>query len=372
MLDQTWEIPREGFFKINVHYVAAPHPLANGNINGVGVIVRNRAGDDIWKATGPMNTLNEEQALMAGIQSACIEAQKRTWDHTHIETTNFQIYETVRAQEHFILEDHQLEAYSLFNTVYANHFEEGSTDRRISCIPAQMNSTAAYLAEYGMNNLTEFAEAQGLFGDLKYHLDRDMGMVIAAPVHEVMPNFGLGEVIDGPPPKSTLKRKCPDYDVAVVKLADSIINQLPKDTTLRGEASSSSGSMKLDKGKAKLYHDYAFCKNGVFTPKALQLIENASLVDFAETFGNVVVDLEYPAGRGIHAKDILHQAVKGSLQDIIPMKSDCSSALLKKQNEDHLALMSTAQVLSSMGLNNSESTPKNNHPVKKLRRGASI
>lgn len=106
MLDQTWEIPREGFFKINVHYVAAPQPLANGNINGVGVIVRNRAGDDIWKATGPMNTLNEEQALMAGIQSACIEAQKRNWDHTHIETTNFQIYETVRAQEHFILEDH--------------------------------------------------------------------------------------------------------------------------------------------------------------------------------------------------------------------------------------------------------------------------
>lgn len=51
-------------------------PLPNGNTNGIGVVVRNDAGEKLWAAMGLIPCLTEEQAIMDGIQATCIEAQK--------------------------------------------------------------------------------------------------------------------------------------------------------------------------------------------------------------------------------------------------------------------------------------------------------
>lgn len=207
-LDQFWEVPEEECYKINVFYVSSPVPLPNGNTNGVGAIARDSSGSDVWGAMGPTPTLNEEQALMVGIQAACVEAEKKKWGHIQIETSNPDIYDTIRMQEHLVLRDDQLEVYSLFNTVHANHFITNKTIRHISWVPQRMNGTAEYLATYGMNNLTEFSEFTGSFGELNYYLARDMGLVLPSPIREAASFLGDGEVIDAAPP-----RTCPQKEV---------------------------------------------------------------------------------------------------------------------------------------------------------------
>lgn len=149
-MDHIWEVPEKGFVKISVHYVSFDVPLPNGNSNAVGVIVRNNGGRDLWTALGPMEGLNEEQALMAGVLAACVGGVKKEWGKIHIETTNRDVYDTIRIQNQFGLQEDQVEVYLLFNTLYTNHFKEGSTVVCVSWIPIFMNSLAEYLASYGM------------------------------------------------------------------------------------------------------------------------------------------------------------------------------------------------------------------------------
>ena len=87
-MEQMWEVPDPGSYKINVHCSVSRHPLPNGNSLGVGVVIRDNHGVDLFKASGPLNNLTEEEAIFVGIQSACIHAQSKGWTVTHIETDN--------------------------------------------------------------------------------------------------------------------------------------------------------------------------------------------------------------------------------------------------------------------------------------------
>lgn len=68
--------------------------------------------------------------------------------------------------------------------------------RRISHILEEANVTARYMASYGMNNSTSYVEAPRIFGNLQHFLDIDAGREVP---FDLMPNFGLGEVIDATP-----------------------------------------------------------------------------------------------------------------------------------------------------------------------------
>ncbi|WOH00863.1 hypothetical protein DCAR_0520239 [Daucus carota subsp. sativus] len=70
-----------------------------------------------------------------------------------------------------------------------------------------MNSTAAYLANYGLANMSDFGEVQGSVGELDYYLARDMGRALIRPYVAGNQIPGDGEVIDGPPPPPLKKRK---------------------------------------------------------------------------------------------------------------------------------------------------------------------
>lgn len=88
------------------------------------------------------------------------------------------------------------------NTLHDNHFTEGHTERNVSLIPVKQNRTAEYMAIYGMENLSSFVEAPVDFENLRYFLDRDMGMALPFPILDVQQFPGMGKVVDVSPPLS--------------------------------------------------------------------------------------------------------------------------------------------------------------------------
>ena len=262
---------------------------------------------------------------MSGIHDALIHAQEKKWDLLHIETTNRHVYDTIRHQEHIFLEDEQLEVYSMFNTIYANHFAEGKTKRVIACIPQRMNGTAEYMAQYGIDKGLEFGEFTGTVGNMDYYLARDMGMTMPLPNPEVLQNLGEGEVIDGPPPPPSKKRKYDDLSFEVRPL-----------------------QCFRDKDKEKVMEHYSFNDKGIFTEKAVKAMTSGSLSRFSPVFNGEMVDLNVVVGRGIYARDILHHAVIGTMRVIIP-KLYVSNHVRPLAEVDEL--MTVNQVLSLLGFN---------------------
>ncbi|KAL1824794.1 hypothetical protein ACET3Z_011572 [Daucus carota] len=298
-MESFWEVPDENFVKINVHCVIAEQQAPNGvgNLKAVGVIIRDSKGEDLWKALGILPGLTEEQAIMTGLQAACDHAITKEWDLTHIETVSQRVYDTIGQQDMIMLNDDQLEVYRNFNTIFANNFKEGITKRRIACIPRFMNTTAEYLANYGLANMSEFGEVEHSVGDLEFHLARDMGRTLPPPF--VMGNLILGD----------------------------------------GE---------MDKGKDKVLAHYAFGNNGALRPEAVKILDSGKLSCYSDEFAKQVVNLDAVVGNGIYAKDVLHHALKGTLQKII------KRLYVAPKPADHLeeisGFMTVEQVLAMMGL----------------------
>ncbi|KAL1806764.1 hypothetical protein ACET3Z_029832 [Daucus carota] len=387
-MEHIWDVPEPGFVKINVHCEIIQAPLANGNAMSIGALIRDSDSEKLWGIMGPVKDASEEQAIMAAVQAACIHCQKMKWDLTHIETTNRDVFEIIRVQEHIILTEEQLESYRLFNTIHANNYKDGVTDRRISCVPEHMNASAKYMAVYGLNNLTCLVEAPGVFGDLQHYLDRDMGMVLALPNIDILPNFGLGEIEDGPPPAPGKKRKfgfqfgIDDHSVPLAFASDCPpisleCSYVPRYRYWMNKAGTPQhdnlgpGSIK---GKAKLYHDYSFYKDGTLSEHAINLLENGSLVHISDAFAADVIDLEAPVGMGFFVKDILHHAVNDTLSDVVNILKGSDVVLQSFAKDGVDELMHVDQVLLEMGFleGNPPAAEPAGNVAKRLKRGASI
>lgn len=146
-----------------------------------------------------MPGMSSNQAIQWGFQVAAVECLKMDCKKVHFETDSMFIFDTIRFQDEFQIPEDLQEAMLLLNSVYANNFEEEKSSRIVSWTPVEQNQTARYMAEYGLNNSSFFAEAPHIFGNLQHFLDRDMGLAMP---FEIMDNFGLGEVVDAdlPPP----------------------------------------------------------------------------------------------------------------------------------------------------------------------------
>ncbi|WOG89184.1 hypothetical protein DCAR_0208420 [Daucus carota subsp. sativus] len=224
------------------------------------------------------------------------------------------IFELISSQDQFLIPQELLEAFRLFNSLFANHQATEPIPRKISWIPDHMNSVASHMAEHGLLNMAGLVELPGAstMGNLKFLLDRDMGRVVSFPEVEVMPDMGLGEVVDGPPPP--LKRKCyecsPVFPVpAAKKVKDSRWSIV------------SSPQLLSKKGKERLYAEYAFYDNGVLSEKAEKILDAGYLGEYAATFLDNNLDLEAPVGNGLFAKDVLHYACLGILELAVPKRS---------------------------------------------------
>ncbi|KAL1811510.1 hypothetical protein ACET3Z_021575 [Daucus carota] len=132
-------------------------------------------------------------------------------EHIHIETTNVGIFELISAQHQFVIPLELLESFRLFNFIHANQSPENVIPRKISWIPDHMNSAAIYMAEHGMLHLTDLVELRGdaTLGNLRFFLDRDLGRVLHNPEVVILPDLGLGEIMDSPPPSGPPKQSGP-------------------------------------------------------------------------------------------------------------------------------------------------------------------
>ncbi|WOH11191.1 hypothetical protein DCAR_0830671 [Daucus carota subsp. sativus] len=392
-MEHLWEIPENDTVKINVACVVVQQPSIYGNTKSIGALMRDEHGGKVWGAMGPFNNFSEEQALMAGIQSACVYAQEHDLKVTHIETSHLDVFELIRLQEHVPIPEEQLEAFRLFNTVHANHYVEGETDHRISWIPEHMNEVAAYMAEYGLHHFSSFVEIPGpqTVGNLQFLLDRDMGMVIANPEVELLPNLGMGEIVDGPPPTPNhLKRRMASPSRGVAKLDtdltflnvglfngedDSLSSWTIKSPTWEQDPPvfkvspfKSAAAMFGDrgKGKAKMYDEYAFYDNGKLSMRAIEMLDSGALLHFSDVFGEKVLDLESHVSNGFFAKDILHYAVLDTLGMFEHMLEDKHPSVADIVSAKKIDLMPVNSVLSLMKF---EEDPP--HPSSKRSRRAS-
>ncbi|KAL1808715.1 hypothetical protein ACET3Z_025705 [Daucus carota] len=317
-MDHIWEVPEKGFVKINVHYISSDVPLPNGNSNAVGVIVRNDGGRDLWTALGHMEGLNEEQTLMAGVLASCVDGVKKEREKIHIETTNRDVYDTIRIQNQFGLQEDQVKVYRLFNTLYTNHFKEGSTVVCVSWIPTFMNSSAEYLASYGIQHLSCFVETNSRVGDLAFHMERDMGRVLPHPVLEPALNLGEGEArVYFVSPHARVNNFNSEWSAKVV-----------------------------DKEKQKYFEGRAFNNNGIFSPNAIRFMNDGLLGEYSDILKQEVVDFCAPVKIGLLAGDLLHHATEGTMHKIQPTRLELLDSLLLSGRE----FFSMDEVLHALGL----------------------
>ncbi|WOG85544.1 hypothetical protein DCAR_0104735 [Daucus carota subsp. sativus] len=286
-MEFMWDLPDHEAYKINIHCEVSDVPSPVGNTVAIAAIIRGPAGSKLWGMEGPANNLTLEQGIMAAIQAACVYADAHVLEPVHIETTHVGIFELVSAQDQFIIPHELLEAFRLFNSLHANNADniDGANPRRISWIPHHMNSTAVYMAEYGMKYLTDTVELPGAstLGNLQYFLERDMGRVLPNPEMVILPNLGLGDVEDGPPPPPPAKR---------------IDTPIP---------------LLIEKGKDALYGGFMFYKDGKFSDQAISILEAGSLVKVSPVFAEKAINLEAHAINGLLVKDVLNFACLGCL-----------------------------------------------------------
>ena len=84
-----WVMPRRGKVKINVHGHFFAAALPNGNVSGIGVVVRNSRGKILRMLSGSLGIEhrrnNEYQAMLEGCKCAFLE----NWEHFVLESDHF-------------------------------------------------------------------------------------------------------------------------------------------------------------------------------------------------------------------------------------------------------------------------------------------
>ncbi|KAL1803898.1 hypothetical protein ACET3Z_032545 [Daucus carota] len=371
-MEFMWDIPDQDAYKINIHCEISVVPSPVGNTVAIASIIRGPTGDKCWGMEGPANNLTLEQGIMAAIQAACVFADENKLEPIHIETTHVGIFELVSAQDQFIIPHELLEAFRLFNSLHANNTDnnDGANPRRISWIPHHMNSTAVYMAEYGMNHLTEVVELPGAstLGNLQFFLDRDMGRVLPNPELVVLPNLGLGEVEDGPPPSLPAKRVCCDSGLSR-NVWSGRVNKMKGPMAPRLSSfqfGSTSKKWEIDapiplliaKERDMLYGGYLFYKDGSFTDQAIEILELGDLAEVSPVFAEKAVNLEAHVGKGLFAKDILNYACLGCLSVALEALQDAplspppgfDAEPLQEHKLDDLHLMLVDDLLVEMGM----------------------
>lgn len=136
-MEFIWLTPDKGFVKLNVYCIQVKEPLILGNINEVGVIIRDTRGLIIWAALGLLHDMDVMQATLWAAQSSIIEAWKRDCHAVHLEIVNREVFDALRFQDFAFPPPNLEDAMLQFNTMFLNNFIEGVTARIISIIPSK-------------------------------------------------------------------------------------------------------------------------------------------------------------------------------------------------------------------------------------------
>lgn len=78
---KTWDYPKKGYVKINVHALTLPHTLPNGNNSGIGIVIRDDEGKLVKIVYGSIRNLTvrgcELWAMLAGLRSDFLSNKKK-------------------------------------------------------------------------------------------------------------------------------------------------------------------------------------------------------------------------------------------------------------------------------------------------------
>ena len=167
-----WIMPRQGKVKINVHGSFFVNALPNGNVTGIGVIVRNSRGKILRMISGSLGIqnrrLNEFQAMLEGCKCAFREG----WERFILESDHFESFwewrnsllEGVQPEHQFIVQQlNQRKADANF-------------DMDISLCDLEANALAEYLADYGAHNFKVMVIMAHPFGRIYELWNLDMGL----------------------------------------------------------------------------------------------------------------------------------------------------------------------------------------------------
>lgn len=164
-MDVAWVPPAPEYVKINSHCIRGEDiPRPNGNLMIVGIIMRDDQGFMLWAAMGPIPANDPLEAELKGIHIGLMKALDMNKRKSHIETDSRLIFESLRDQDEIIFDEAVEQVLRQINTVHANHFIPGISDRAFSCTHFDMNSVAVYLANQGMEHTSSFVEVPHPFG----------------------------------------------------------------------------------------------------------------------------------------------------------------------------------------------------------------
>lgn len=179
-----WIMPRPGIVKINVHGCFFVNTLPNGNVSGIGVVIRNYRGKIIRMLSGSLGItnprINEYQAMLEGCKRAYVEKM-----------------------EHFVLECNHVDSFwewrnSSLEGVHPDHAEivqqlnQRNADRNfhmeVRLCETNANALAIYLAHHGAEHYKQIVIMAQPFGQVFELWNRDMGLGSVDPqfmaVHE--------------------------------------------------------------------------------------------------------------------------------------------------------------------------------------------
>lgn len=195
-----WRMPRRGMVKINVHGVFFEDPLPNGNISGIGVVIRNSRGKILRMLAGSLGItlrrVNEFHALLEG----CKRAFAETWEHYVLETDHLDsFWEWRNSSLEGVLPEHAFVVQQLNQRQADRNFHMEVT----LCDP-NANALAAYLADHGARNYKVMVIIAQPFGRVPELWSLDMGLGPVGPgfvaVHEadLIPAVENGDEVQEP------------------------------------------------------------------------------------------------------------------------------------------------------------------------------
>lgn len=204
-MNRVWIPPPFDFVKINIFVAEPVSPLVNENPNSVGIIMRDHNGFLIWGVMGPIKDLSLFQVQLWSIHMGLKEAYTRGYFNTLIETAHAESFRILRRQNfEEALREGLVEPIRAINA--CNPLLPSNSDPicRVYTVSEGRNQVATFVANYGLLNAVGLVEVDYSFVAMRDLLDNDLGWGPHIPSLQAEPNFGNGEVVQGPKPK---KRK---------------------------------------------------------------------------------------------------------------------------------------------------------------------
>lgn len=165
-------MPHRGMVKNNIHGCFFQNPLPNGNVSGIGVVVRNSRGKILRMLSGSLGILNrrvnEYYAYMEGCKCAFVE----DWQNFYLESDQLDSHwEWRNSTVECVHPDHQFIVQQLNQRQVDWNF-----NMEVTLCDANANALAAYLADYGARNFKVTAIMAQPFGRVFELWSLDMGL----------------------------------------------------------------------------------------------------------------------------------------------------------------------------------------------------